>query len=316
MRERDKIKQQFEKFICALEKNDMSYLETVISSDCRMQSETVGEAEGLEIIKQKLKWRGPALDYSRYRIYNTCIFQKEDRAVQSSYVVATVGVKENYYLHWFTFGGHYLIDWKKEAEEWKMNHIRYCHDMECGNTAFVKDWWKLIDYDTWMGYEKHPICSAKEAPWRVMNNYEDWTEEEKIADLFCRYAWGIDEDDFEITESVMAENIQTNIPGKSFEGKGKLISMLEQKRKKENSMSHVGKIVSIKQTGDKAEMVVWRYEPHRIGTKFTHAGNIDTMFYSVDYLWHLEKQNDRWRVTGIDYNIGVFGEKDDGRYYQ
>ena len=149
MRERDKIKQQFEYFVQGLEKNDAKFWEVVIAKDCRMQSETVGDAEGFDAVKEKLVWRGPKLDFSRYRIYNTCIFQEKDQAVQSAYVIATVGVKEDYYLHWFTFGGHYLINWIKEDAIWKMSSLKYCHDMECGNTSFVRGWWKLIDYDIW-----------------------------------------------------------------------------------------------------------------------------------------------------------------------
>lgn len=316
MNEREKIRERFGEFIHGLEKNDNARFDNILAIDCRMISETLGELEGVEKIKESFCWKGPELDFSRYRIYNNCIFRKGSEAVQSAYVVATVGVKENDYLHWFSFGGHYLLLWQNKCDDWRLWQIKYCHDMECGNTAFVAGWWRLIDYDKWNGYERHPIYSQAEAPWRVMQDKSDWSEEEKIIDLYNRYAWGIDENDFEITASVMLEDVYTNISGNSFYGKESLLQILEAKRQKENIMSHVGKIVKVKVDGEVAVMRIWRYEPHRIGTKFIHSGNISTMFYSVDYLWHLKKIKEEWKVAGIDYNIGVFGEKDDGKIYQ
>lgn len=315
MNERERIRENFGVFIQGLENNDSAGFDDILSADCRMISETLGEVEGAEKIKESLCWKGPRLDFGRYRIYNNCIFREGAKALQSAYVVATVGVKEKHYLHWFSFGGHYLLFWQKMNMDWRLKEIRYCHDMECGNTAFAIGW-QLIDYDKWNGYDRHPIDSKKEAPWRVMQDQSDWSEEEKIIDLYNRYAWGIDENDFEITASVMMEDIYTNIPGNSFYGKERLLQMLKAKRQKENTMSHVGKIAGLQVDGEKAAMRIWRYEPHRIGTKFIHAGNMDTMFYSVDYLWHLKKVKGEWKVSEIDYNIGVFGEKDDGKLYQ
>lgn len=316
MHERTEIKETFGQFVRGLEQNDSGLFGSVLAPECLMISETLGEICGAAAVTEKLCWKGAKLDFSRYRIYNNCIFQEGIQAVQSAYVVATVGERENHYLHWFTFGGHYLLRWRKEAGGWKLYQIKYCHDMECGNTSFVAGWWRLIDYDKRNGYENHPIQSKLEAPWRVMQNKADWSEEEKIIDLYNRYAWGIDEDDFELTASVMLDDIYSNIPGKSFRGKEKLLQLLESKRKKENTMSHVGKIVDVKIDGAEAAMRVWRYEPHRIGTKFTHAGNIDTMFYSVDYLWNLRRVQGEWMVAGIDYHTGVFGECDNGKLYQ
>lgn len=323
MNERERIKEKFGAFIRGMERNEITILDSVLAVDCRMRSETLGDLKGVEKIKENLYWKGPKLDFSRYRVYNNCIFREGVQAVQSAYVVATVGVKENYYLHWFSFGGHYLLRWKAEEDayekkntDWRLQEVKYCHDMECGNTAFVSKWWQLINYDKRNGYEKNPIDSQQEAPWRVMQNKSDWSEEEKIIDLYNRYAWGIDENDFEITASVMMDDIYSNIPERPLRGKEKLLEMLKAKREKENTMSHVGKIAGLKINGEEALMRIWRYEPHRIGTKFTHAGNIDTMFYSVDYLWHLKKVRGEWKAAEIDYNIGTFGEADDGRIYQ
>ena len=70
-------------------------------------------------MQSKRNWSGEDQSWISAYDYNTCIFQEKDQAVQSAYVIATVGVKEDYYLHWFTFGGHYLINWIKEDAIWK-----------------------------------------------------------------------------------------------------------------------------------------------------------------------------------------------------
>lgn len=55
-------------------------------------------------------------------------------------------------------------------------------------------------------------------------------------------------------------------------------------------------------------MEAWRYEPHRIGTKFLHYKNCDQMFFSVKYLFHVFKIDGKWLTKQIDYDVKVFQE--------
>lgn len=313
---RQKIRDGFASFVLALQQNDLEAFDKVFCKDAVFETQPFGNFQGTREAKRRFCWQGPQLDVSRYKIYNNCIFAEEDHGLQSAYVVALTGQLLDGYLHHFQFGGHYLIYWKKREGQWKIVRMKYCLDMEFGNTSFVAGWWKMIDYTVYGGYKNHPIQPAVDAPWRLYPQKRGWSEDEKIIDLYNRYAWGIDEDDFEITASALSEKAWANIPGNAIPSKEALIAMLRSKRLKENTMSHVGKIVGVNRRDKTAELYVWRYEPHRIGTKILHAGNMDRMYYSVDYIFHAIIEDSEWKICQIDYQIGIFDAPVEDAVYQ
>jgi hypothetical protein len=316
MDNRSTIQTLFRKFILALQENSFPVFDEVFTKGTEFQTQHLGCFIGAEEAKAAFRWKGPRLNISRYQIYNHTLFNDSERAVQSAYLVALVGYVERGYLHHFQFGGHFLNSWRKIDGDWKITTMKFALDMEFGNTAFVSGWWKLIDYTVYGGYQFHPINSPIEAPWRQGISQDNWTEEEQVRDLYNRYAWGIDENDFALTASALAEDVTTHIPGQILRSREELIAMLRSKRDKENTMSHVGKFAGVSLNHHSATLFMRRYEPHRIGTRILHKGNVDTQFYSVQYTFSAEKKDSAWTIRQIDYDIRFLSFPYDGEIYQ
>lgn len=85
-----------------------------------IDSNTLGNISGISEIKNKLIWQGCSINFSRYRIFNNVIRVEGHNAIQSAYVVATVGNIKNDYFHYFIFGGHYLNYFEKTDNVWKI----------------------------------------------------------------------------------------------------------------------------------------------------------------------------------------------------
>ena len=227
--DKEKIKKQFEKFILSLEKNNISYFNRIFYEDCIIDSNTLGNINGISEIKNKFIWQGCPINFSRYRIFNNVIRVEGHNAVQSAYVVATVGNIKKDYFHYFIFGGHYLNYFEKTDNVWKIKKMKYCEDMEHGNTYFVSDWWHMIDYSKVNGYDHHPIDSMVESPWKIIKKFQQ-SDKEEIADIWNKYCWGIDEWDLETTASVLDENVFSNIPNNPINSRKELLELFKRKR--------------------------------------------------------------------------------------
>ncbi|MDQ0360656.1 nuclear transport factor 2 family protein [Breznakia pachnodae] len=301
------IKEIFDTFINGLEKNKFDCFDINFADNVEFETTIFGNFSNIETAKEIFKWKGPDLDYSRYRLFNNSVFTNDKTGIQSVYVVALVGYEKDNYFHYLQFGGRYLVYYEKSGLDWKIAKLKYGLDMIDGNTSFVSDWWKLMDFTIYNGYKNYPINSNIEAPWRNYDYSDEWSEKEKIMDVYNRYAWGIDYNDFEITKSVLSENVFSDIQENSIYGRESLIQMFKQKRNKENLMSHVGYVDKITIDENKAIMTVFRHEPHRIGTNTITKDNKDTMFYTVNYTFYLKKIENNWITDKIVYDIGVFG---------
>lgn len=314
--DRQIIKYRFEQFITALETNNLSIFDSLFDDNTMFNSNTLGKFLGVNEAKARFDWKGSPISVSRYRIYNHTLFVQNDTASQVAYIVALVGRTSMGYLHHFQFGGHYQISWKLISGVWKIVDLRYCHDMEFGNTAFVDGWWRMIDYSIFNGYEDHPIDSKISAPWRKFKDMSDWSDEEQIIDTYNRYAWGIDENDFEIMGSALSDSVIADINGKIITPKKELITFLRSKRLKENTMSHVGKVDHIEIEEDTAKLFLYRYEPHRIGNSILNIYNMNNSVYSVSYQFNLIKEQNIWIISRINYDVRFFAVVDDGNHYQ
>lgn len=299
----DQIAKVFAKLISDLKANAQADFDDLFTTNCSFNMSTLGSFKGTKAAREKFNWQGLPVNYKQFHIFNSCIRYADNHAVQTAYVIGKVGKLKNNYFHYFLFGGRYLINYSY-SDKWQISTLSYLEDMEFGNTIFVDNWWKMIDYRLVDGYSNQYII-PKESPWKKVENSMT-SDTEEIKDVWNKYAWGIDEWDLALTKSVLTLDVFSNIPGHPLYDRSSLLDLFLRKRKKENVMSHVGRIKKIKVEGEEAIMEVWRYEPHRMGTKFLTVSNPNSMFYTVKYLFHLNKKNNQWKAYQIDYHLGVF----------
>lgn len=291
MQERLIIKEVFLKYVNALESDNMNALTTILSDKVILESTNYGNAVGKAKVIQKLKWQGINTNYARYKIFDFVAFTEGNRGCQSAVVTALVGLNEDDYFHYFNFSGYYLNDYIKENNEWKISHIRFNLDMEDGNTVFVKDWWKLIDYRYFEGSINYPIVSELNNPWINIQNPDCLgTEEEQVLDSYYRYSWGIDHADFDLFQTCLDDNV-TLFGSKEPLTKEDVIRYMKYKRYKEATMEHIWKIDSIDINADIAILKTKRYEPHRMGTTKFNKQNMNYDFYTGNFEYIFVKKD-------------------------
>jgi hypothetical protein len=297
MSKTQQVKQVLRTYVEALETNDMDKLAGCLSDDIVLKTTNYGNANGKQNVINNLRWQGLEYNYAKYKIFNFVCFTSGDKARSSCVVTALIGQDDPDYFHYFQFGGYYVIDYKLENNEWKMNFIKFNLDMEDGNSLFVKGWWKLIDYRLYEGSLDYPICPEYDAPWNAFEHPDDPDDvKEQVKDALFRYAWGIDHSDFTVLGSAFADNVRMvnekkdgNISGLDTMGdtmnRDELIRFMKYKRLKEAVMEHIYNIVKIEVDGEYAKLEVYRYEPHRLGTTKLHKYNKDSDFYSGSFFY-------------------------------
>ena len=319
MSEREKIKEIFLCFVNALEKDEIDTLNEILAEDVTLESTNYGYAIGKEDVKNKLRWQGLPINYSRSKIFNFVAFTEKDFGKQSAVVSSLVGQNDEHYFHYFQYSGYFLNDYVKVDGRWKINKIKFNLDMEDGNTLFVKGWWNLIDYRFFEGAYPYPIVSEIEAPWRVIKNPDYLgTDEEQVVDAYYRYCWGIDHADMEILLSGLDDYVEfskgaIHLPLDPNPGSNSIlvldvIKIMKYKRYKEPVMEHIFKIEDVKITGDKAQLITYRYEPHRLGTKKLTKLNMNEDFYTYVCEYEYVKKKDGWKMCRNIPKYGVFSE--------
>ena len=320
MEERLKVKEVFLDFVNILEKNDIEHFDDLLTEDVTLESTNYGYASGLKNVKEKLKWDGLPINFSRSRIFNFVAFTKNNIAKQSAVVTTLVGQNDKDYFHYFHFSGYFLNDFIQVNEKWKINKVKFNLDMEDGNTLFVKGWWKLIDYRFFEGAYPYPIVSEMEAPWRAIKDPDSLgTEEEQVLDSYYRYCWGIDHADMGILLSCLDDYIEfdkraINLPldpnpDSNFVSALEIVKIMKFKRFKEPVMEHIFKIKDINIKDDRATLVTYRYEPHRLGTKKFNKLNMHEDFYSGICEYEFVKRDNGWKMCkNLPRQLGVFSE--------
>lgn len=298
MEEREKIKKIFLDYINALESDNIDNLDEILADDVVLESTNYGNAVGREAVKQKLKWNGIPINYSRYKIFNFVAFTEDGTASQSAVVTSLVGINDPDYFYYFNFGGYYLNEYKIIEGEWRLSHIRFNLDMEDGNSIIVRGWWKMPDYRYFEGTPDYPIVSEVNNPWINIKTPDSLgSDEEQVLDSYYRYSWGIDHGDFTLFETCLDKEVylfDNNTP----KSKEQAIRFMKYKRYKEALMEHIWKIDDIKIDGDLAVLKTRRYEPHRMGTTKFNRLNMDVDFYTGSFEYEFVRRE------GKDYRDG------------
>ena len=93
-------------------------------------------------------------------------------------------------------------------------------------------------------------------------------------------------------------------------GARNLINNFKNTSHKEHSLQHAIKIVSIVIAPDQesAELIGYRVEPHRLGSKNLNLSTLESNFYSAKYTNKFIKIEGKWVMTELHYDAKVFVE--------
>jgi len=322
------IKEVFDQFITALESNNMALLDEVLDKEVEIYSSALGEMKGIEEVKEKLCWKGEKLNYSKIRIFNNVIRQKNDFASQSVFFVILIGKEVSSFMNHFQCAFLNAIEYGRKDGAWKICKVKSNMTFECGNTLLVADHWNLLDYSKFDGNDLKLLDTHKNSPWELVpETDEEFSDKEKIMQCFRRYNWIIDTNGFNDLTDILTENLFLPEAGHTCkedfaqwlkEKRLRMVSYHGKEMPKEACWNHISSFRSLKIDGNRAVAEIYRYEPNRIGTRFIHKYNMDTIYYS--YTWHMEfeKNTDgEWKMDKFEGTPGIVEESNEGhkRYF-
>ena len=324
------IQNTFDQFVKAWESGDWNSLSACFSSNISLNSSALGEAKGKEECLSIFKGKQLEADLIRIRIFNNVIRMiSETEAVQSVYTVHLYGKEIDGFLHLFQCAFLNNIHYSFEEGSWKMTALRNNMTFECGNSLLAQDKWNLIDYSVLNGNQKE-IYKQMTSPFDYPNT---GSEEEQIRECFYEYCWDIDTQRFESLRKVYTdpfemknEKLKEYQSGKAMSvedsiqifkaQRGQMLQHGEYVFPKEAVWNHIAHFEKLGINGNEAHAVIYRYEPNRIGTRFLHKYNYETIYYSGKWSITFRKENSVWKIAGFQFDSGITEDKnEEGRRY-
>lgn len=321
------IREVFDQFVTALESNQMDLLSEILDTEVEIHSSALGEMKGIKQVKEMLAWKGESLDYAKIRIFNNVIRQKGDFAGQSVFFVIILGKEMNGFMNHFQCAFLNAIEYTCKDGKWKIRKVKSNLTFECGNSMLVAKNWNLIDYSKFDGNDLKLIDTHKNSPWELVDDAEGLTEEEKVMQCFWKYNWIIDTDGFDYLTENLTDNLYVASVGQKCkedfeewlrEKRFKIVSYKGNKMPKEACWNHISTFKALEIHGNRATAEIYRYEPNRIGTRFIHKYNMNTIYYSLT--WHMgfvKDVNGEWKMDSFDTTAGIVEEPNetDQRYF-
>lgn len=271
-----------------------------------------GETRTAEDFLSEMDLGELAVSQQKVMATNVAVRYRGDQAQQSAIVMVLLGVGPGPAdFHMVMLGGRLTASWVRDGEQWKIAELRYDHEFQTGNTAFVAAW-SLMDYQVYGGH-RLAIAAELDSPWvRFPDPDNDFTEEERLVDGYLRYTWGLDTTDIPMVLSAVTHDISASMPHGEFTSNRDFAYYMRFLGHKEAKMQHAGRIASWEFTGkDTAKLFIHRIEPHRMGTKALHAGNFRDTWYSGIHDFDMRKVAGEWQIAKMVFTGKVWLNNDD-----
>lgn len=315
-----------DRFVTALESNRSELLDDILDDDVVLDSSALGIIKGKENVIEAFRWKGMECSYNKTRIFNNVLREKGNLAYQTFFSVLFMGKEENDFLNIFQCCFMNVLRYKDQ----KIISIKSQMTFECGNTLIVSSWWKLIDYALVGGNEREIINGFKDNPWLNIPDADNVkTDEEQIRQCFNRYCFAIDFFAYEDLRNNATSRCDFPKPIGNEDLEGWIKGLKEKRDRTVNFHGHIypreavwNHISSFKKldiNGRRAHAEIYRFEPNRIGTRFQHKYNIDTLYFGMYWdMNFIKDENETWRmdimnfVSGGPYQVDV---DDNKRYF-
>lgn len=316
----EEIKNKFSEFVRILKERDIGKLEDIFEADVKCylscaKAYADGSQHSVYGIKNFIT-DIPETDFFHTRISNFICRIKGGEAQQAGHVVCLAGRYGEKEPVYFLFNLMFSNHWIKRGDSWKISEVRMDILPEEGNFSELEEAWYFEDRHpkTYPGVHYPCINGELDSPWYRIQEAEDvLTEEEKVAEAFYRYAFGIDHLVFAEVEQAICEDVIAKIQPWGPMDKRMWIEALKYHRQRERQWGHCGKIRKIKIEDDKAYMTVQRLCGHK---QREHAyvytnENVDTEHACAMYEIELRKTDSVWKIKKCEYFLGLL---DLGKY--
>ena len=311
----DEIKSKFEEFIKIWKTKEIDKLDDIVEADTKCFMSTVkayntGDQHSLYGVKDFVKDMEPA-DVFHSRICNYACRFNNDKAQQIATVVFRVakfeGEKD---IKTFEFSVLFANTWKHTEEGWKIAVIRMdVVDASGDYKEFMDKWYFEDSHAKWYEGVHLPVINGElDSPWVMFPKCENvLTEEEAILECFAHYAFGIDTLSFENLRPTFTEDfVAVMAPWGNMDKRG-FLTTLKYHRQPSRYWTHSVLPEEITINGNEAKVKAYRMEGHkqRNHPLVITRDNVDTEFACARYEINLRKENGMWKVSRIEYYLGI-----------
>lgn len=222
---------------------------------------------------------------------NLYIAGKHDKAAVSAYIYGKLGEH--------SFHGVLLLKLSKQ-QDWQIDEIRSTHALN-GN-ALAKHWLngKQVRRDWQPADPTRPIVSELDSPWHLFpdNEFHAETAEAQIAELYAKYAWGLDFADFALLASVFDDNITSDLtPMGKRQTLRETFGQLRAFRLAAGELFHATEVLEITQIDEKhAAAKLGRVIPEQ-----THTENGEKLFGAYYDVEVVRDANGNFKYQKFDY---------------
>ncbi|WP_320973731.1 nuclear transport factor 2 family protein [Dysgonomonas capnocytophagoides] len=308
------IKEVFNTFIRAWGKADTNILDHCFTAECACHLSIVkkypcGSQHGLIGIKDFIA-KQPQPDFFYITPCNFVVRIKENEAQQSTILVCRCGVFENDNVRIIEFSALLSNHWTKTEGGWKIDDFKM-DITECSGeyTEFIENWYfEKQDLAYYHGIHLPVISGELDAPWfRIPQEEDVKTDEERILEAFSRYAYGIDTLNFSLLTEALANDLVVNMAPWGAMDKREFMQTLKYKRQAVRYWNHPALLDCVLLHENSADLRLHRMAGHRQSAMpiiFTKE-NYDIQYADARYEIKMIKEDGIWKILRMDYFLGT-----------
>ncbi|REE07125.1 SnoaL-like protein [Paraburkholderia sp. BL27I4N3] len=300
--ERQRILEALDMLLNAWSTRNSNELRQLFTSDAAFTSSAHGEALGGAGVAEQLI--DATLQRANLRLNSTnhYVTGHDAKACASAYIYGQF-VPPRGGPSSLTFGATVVLELELLEGEWRISTLRLNVNWLEGDAKIVTGWRQPIGNREWKIGDPVPVVvSELDSPWlQFPQRSIVGTVKEQIAEVYARYAWGLDLADFGHLKQCYMDDAAGNFaPIGILKGLRSIVSHLKEFRRPWPWMQHFGVPLRIEadEENGTATMTVGRVIPQR-------AAKVDgEPLYGAHYVMKLRRVDDQWKLTWSEYNPG------------
>lgn len=310
----EEIRENFNKFVQAWKaraeepleecfiKEAACYLSTVAKDPC-------GGQHGLCGIKDFVR-DVPAPHFFYPQICNYVARISGDEAYQTSTVVCLAGVYEGEQVRTMEFSALFANAWTRRKEGWRIREMRMDITEYGGDyQEYIDKWYfEKPELKYYFGIHLPCILGETDNPWfRIPEEEDVKSDEEKILETFARYAYGIDTLNFDLLPGALSDELVVNMAPWGAMDKREFMATLKFKRMASRHWNHPARLDQVSMDGNKAYLRLYRMAGHKQSDHpvVLSRENVDIIHACARYEIIMKKEDDAWKIARMDYFLGT-----------
>lgn len=269
------------------------------------ESNHQGAAKGEFAVKQLFEDNFPGSMTVNINTSNHVVRTNDDRGIHAAYFYGNTTDSRLQNNNSASFGGMIVLN----TVAGNVEHIRVHINWLKGNKNIVHHWHFPYERQWQPGDHVSPLISETDAPWHMPSSQPTlMSQEDEIVDAWLRYAWALDMADYGLFNDAFTKDARADLPpmGK-LTGRRTLIATLKAFRMPWPWIQHYGVPlnIDIASGGDAATLLIGRIIPEQDKTPEGEP------LYGAHYKIELRKEDNKWKMSRMDYFPGWFTVKSD-----